>query len=260
LLKLFLVGALIGVLAFTPVFAKEDEEEAENEAGEAHGHEEEYEEDEFEEEVEESAVLEPHKDVVTNKLFVNYPDAKFPSGAKVHTLISIANRGKNEFNVTHIRGYLMAPDFSQYVENYTAVEVNRELNSMEEITVAYDFTPNENFEARSFGFTLLAYYEDQEIEYLAAIYNTSVDIVEPDDFTDPSTFYGYAIVVGSIAAVFVLGRRFSSPRRGKKTIETGTQGGGLTDRDREFIPPELLAAQGNTSGSESSKKKPSRRR
>merc|ERR1711991_983129 len=87
-----------------------------------------------------------HPGVDTTVLFQTHPDKQLPPGERIDLLVGFQNHAETEF----------------YVENYTVFEYGVGVGPAEEATLTYVFWPNENFDPREFGLTVMVYYSDIE--------------------------------------------------------------------------------------------------
>jgi translocon-associated protein subunit alpha len=200
---------------------------------------------------------EPHEDVETSYLFPSHTNKEFPSGERIDLLFGFTNNADIEFNVTGVAGFLVAPqDFSYFIENYTAMAIGRIVGAGEQHTFQYAFQPNENFDPREFGFTAIVEYVDAQGQvFRSPIYNGTVSLVEPHDFTDSTTFFTYcAIAAVAGLAAFVVYRLFYSGKKSKRSsrpapIERGT------GSDKQMTEQEMEYLQGIIPGTGKKEKK-----
>jgi translocon-associated protein subunit alpha len=190
---------------------------------------------------EEEPAATPHPAVSISHVFPVNLGRRFPAGEKVELLFGFENNAEADFNVTSISAHLVVPqDYFYYVENYTSFNYNTIVSAGETQTFEYAFIPDETFDPREFGFTALINYVDAEgREFQSAIYNGTVDIVEPSDFTDTTTFFTYvAVSLVAALAAFIAYRLSTGTKKSKSVrrapIETGTSKT-LTSQELEYL-------------------------
>ncbi len=67
-------------------------------------------------------------------------------------------------------------------------EFNKVIEAEREATFDYLFTPSETFSSRQFGLTINLRYRDLEgKQYVNAVFNDTINVVEPDEGLDGET-------------------------------------------------------------------------
>lgn len=218
-----------------------------------------------EEEEDDEKALKPSPDADTFILFTKPTGNDFPAGAMVKFLVGFTNKGEKDFVVDTMDASFRYPqDFSFYIQNFTTVRYEKNVEAGKEATFEYAFTPSETFNARPFGLTINLNYKDNEGNlFQDAVFNETVNIIEPDEGLDGETFFLY-IFMAAIVVLLLVGaqqlvatygkKRLSKPR---KPIEMGTQNKG--DVDYDWLPKETLN-EINKSPRRSPKQSPGRRR
>lgn len=191
--------------------------------------------------------------VKTNILFVQPETSDLPAGKLVKLLVSFQNNGTSSFVVDSIDGSFRYPqDFSYYIQNFSLFEFNKVIEADREATFDYLFTPSETFSSRQFGLTINLRYRDLEgKQYVNAIFNDTVNVVEPDEGLDGETFFLYIFLVALLMLIVFGLYQFMSVfrKKGRSTtrsnassavkIPNGGSGSG-DDVDYEWIPKEHL--------------------
>jgi translocon-associated protein subunit alpha len=217
-----------------------------------------------EEEEEEEKPLKPSPDGDTVILFTRPAiGTDFPAGALVKFLVGFTNKGDKEFLVETMEASFRYPqDYSFYIQNFTTVRYERVVEPSRQATFEYAFTPSETFNARPFGLTINLNYKDAEGNlFQDAVFNETINIVEPDEGLDGETFFLY-VFLAAVAVLLLVGAQqllatFGKKRLSKpKPIEMGTQS--KTDVDFDWLPKETLTI--NKSPRRSPKQSPGRRR
>jgi len=189
---------------------------------------------------------------------------ELPSGKNVRLLVGFTNKGDGEFVVESMEASFRYPqDYSFFLQNFTAVALNRVVEPKRQATFEYGFIPNEAFSGRPFGLTVNVNYKDDKGNmFQSAVYNETIQVVEPDEGLDGETFFlyvflaalGILLLVGAQQLASSFGRkRLSKPRQ---VIEMGTQN---ADIDYDWIPKETIKEM-NRSPRRSPKQSPRQRR
>uniref|UniRef100_T1H7E8 Translocon-associated protein subunit alpha n=1 Tax=Megaselia scalaris TaxID=36166 RepID=T1H7E8_MEGSC len=148
-----------------------------------------------------------------------------------------------------------------FVQNFSAVTYNREVQPGVEATVSYQFLPSEQFAGRPFGLNIALNYKDFKGQhYVEHVFNETVFITEIDEGLDGETFFLYVLMAGVVVLLLVLGQQYLVGNKGKrprsttqKKIELGTTDKGNVDYD--WLPEETLRALKPPKGSKSPKAK-----
>jgi len=222
-------------------------------------------EDKGEEEEEGEAPLKPSPNADTSILFTKpISTVDLPAGGLVKFLVGFTNKGDKDFVVETMDASFRYPqDYSFYIQNVTTLRFDRTFEPKRQATFEYTLTPSETFNARPFGLTINLNYKDSEGNlFQDAVFNETVNIVEPDEGLDGETFFMY-VFLAAIAVLLLVGaqqllatlgkKRLSKP---KAPIEMGTQ---KSDIDYDWIPKEALLSM-NKSPRRSPKTSPRERR
>jgi len=205
--KSLLIFALLSLAMFSPIVraVEDDIEELDDEPIDETLNEENVDEQtaaetEADEETMEESTGSPY--AKTHILFVKPESAELQAGRLVKVLVGFHNNGTQEFLVQSLEASFRYPqDFSYHIQNFSAYEVNKLIDPEHEATFEYLFTPSETFASRQFGLTInLRYRNADGAEYLNAVFNETVSIVEPDEGLDGETFFLYIF----LAAIVVL--------------------------------------------------------
>jgi len=167
-------------------------------------------------------------DISTSYVFPFSPDEDFPVGEIAEVLVGFANNGKQTYNVTSIRAFLVAPtDFNYYVQNFTAIEYGSLVQAGSSATFAYYFRPNP-LEPITFGLTVaVAYQAEDGRKFQTAFFNKTIDVTEASSVFDPQTFFTYTMIIGILGLLgfFIYQTATSGKRRSflAQKIEYGTK-------------------------------------
>lgn len=171
---------------------------------------------------------------------------ELPAGKDVHFLVGFANRGSKDFIVEAMDASFRYPlDFTFHIQNFSAIPYNRVVKPKQEITLYYAFYTSETYSSRPFGLVVNLYYKDIEgRQYLDAVFNETVTIVEIEESLDGETFFLYVLLAACAVLVVVAVQQFVVSFTKKKIssghkIETGTQNH-QNDVDYDWVPKETL--------------------
>lgn len=215
--------------------------------------------------------LKPSPDADTHILFIR-PSATtdFPAGYMVKFLVGFSNKGSQDFIVESMDAAFRYPqDYSFYIQNFTAYRYYRTVEPNREATFEYAFTPSESFSARSFGLTVNLNYHDAEGNlFQDAVFNTTINVTEPDEGLDGETFFLYVflfavvilLAVGAHQLLTNFGKKrlMKSKPSNQPTVEMGTQNN-RTDVDYDWLPKETLMEMNKPAATRSPKTKTSPR-
>lgn len=204
--KSLLIFALLGLVVFSPnIRAEDDIDETDDEIDESLNQENADKQTAAETEADEESPEEkptgsPYAKM--NILFVKPESFDLPAGRLVKVLVGFHNTGEQDFLVKSLEASFRYPqDFSYHIQNFTAYEINKAVVPEEESTFEYQFVPSETFASRQFGLTInLRYRNADGKEFHNAVYNETVNIVEPEEGLDGETFFVYIF----LAAILVL--------------------------------------------------------
>jgi len=200
--------------------------------------------------------------VKTSALFI-IPESTtdFPAGKLVRLLISFKNNASNAFLVEAIDGAFKYPqDFTYYIQNFTAYHYNKVIEADREATFEYMFIPSETFASRQFGLTINLRYRNfiNGKSFVNEVFNSTVNIVEPNEGFDTETFFLYVFLGGLLTLSIIAGNhlfiRKKGTRSGKsspkaKNGNTTNGSASSTDIDFEWIPKEHLKSRSSPSPS-----------
>jgi len=197
----------------------------------------------------EAILLKPSLDADTHFLFTKPQGMglELPAGKDVHFLVGFTNKGSKDFYVDSMdASFRYAQDFSFHLQNFTAIAYNRVVKPQQETTFAYSFFVSEAYSTRPYGFTVSLYYKDADgNQYMNAVFNETVSIIELDEGLDGETFFLYIFLAACVVLLIVAGHQFTISLRRKAftlskstKIETGTSN--PNDVDYDWLPQETL--------------------
>ncbi|XP_015790503.1 translocon-associated protein subunit alpha [Tetranychus urticae] len=202
------------------------------------------------EDEDDSLSLKPSPDVDTYFMFTK-PAGKgleLPANSDAHFLVGFANRGQKDFIVESMgASFRYAMDFNFHIQNFSAIPYNKVIKPNEETTLAYSFFISEAYSTRPYGFTVELHYKDKDgNQFMNAVFNETVSIVEVDEGLDGETIFLYIFLI-ALVGLLAFGaqqlffsmskKRISAP---KAKVEVGTVS--TTDVDYDWLPPETLSA------------------
>ncbi|KAK3794703.1 hypothetical protein RRG08_014768 [Elysia crispata] len=199
-----------------------------------------------EEEEEEVPTLKPSPDADTFILFTKPSNPlELPAGKQVRILVGFTNKGNVDFTVESMEASFRYPqDYTFFLQNFTAMAFNSVIEPQKQGTFEYGFIPNEAFSSRPFGLSVILNYKDVEgAVFQSAVFNETIQVVEPDEGLDGETFFLYvflaAIIVLLLVGVQQLVSNFGRKRltKPRQPVEMGTQN---SDVDYDWLPKETL--------------------
>jgi len=187
--------------------------------------------------------------VRTKVLFIQPETSELQAGRLVKLLVGFHNNGTTPFLVDGIDGSFRYPqDFSYFIQNFTAFEYRKVVESDREATFEYLFTPSETFASRQFGLTInLRYRNTDGKPFINTVFNETVNIVEPDEGLDGETFLLYVFLAAILVLLAIAAQQFfnvfrkksRSSKSASKNVSNGTTTS-TGDIDLEWIPKEHL--------------------
>lgn len=172
------------------------------------------------------------------------PGMELPAGKLVEFLVGFTNKGSDDFLVEAIDASFRYPqDFNYVIQNFSAIAYLKTVKPLQQATVAYSFVINDAFAARPFGLQInLAYKDKSGRQFVSAVYNETVNIVELDEGLDGETFFLYVFLAALVVLILVVGQQFLSgfgrKKRGRPVVERGTASDGGVDYD--WLPESAL--------------------
>lgn len=168
-----------------------------------------------------------------------------PAGKLVEFLVGFSNNGDKDFVLDAIDASFRYPmDFTYAVQNFTAVPYNRAVKPHQEATVMYSFFPAEAFAGRPLGLTInLAYHDANGEQFIEAVFNQTVNIVEVDEGLDGETFFLYIFLAAFAVLLLLAGHHFLSSfgrRRGGKRSDNNVGSKASDKVDFDWIPKDHL--------------------
>jgi len=217
------------------------------------------------EEEEEAETLKPSPDADTFILYTKPSNPlELPAGKQVRILVGFTNKGKTDFLVENMEASFRYPqDYSFFLQNFTTVAFGSIVQPKRQATFEYGFVPNEAFSSRPFGLTVTINYKDSEGKvFQSAVFNETIQVVEPDEGLDGETFFLYVFLAAIIILLLVGAQQvfasFGKKRisKARQPVEMGTQN---SDVDYDWLPKETLQNL-NKSPKRSPKQSPRQRR
>ncbi|VDP09650.1 unnamed protein product [Soboliphyme baturini] len=190
----------------------------------------------------------PSPDADCYLLFTNpVKNLEFPATEVIRFLVGFWNKGSDHFTVDSMEASFRYPmDFSFYIQNYTPVAFNRDVNPNTEATFDYSFMTSDTFAGRPFGFVVnLNYRNSNGTNFVSTVFNQTITVIEDETGINPETIFLYVVFVClGILMLLLLQQLISNFRRKHAVtkrstpIEMGTSN--MTDVDFEWIPKEIL--------------------
>jgi len=167
------------------------------------------------------------------------------AGKVVEFLVGFTNKGNQGFMLETLDASFRYPmDYSFHIQNFSALAYNRLVKPKEQATLSYSFFTDESFAGRPFGLVVSLGYKDIEgKQFIDAVYNETINIVEIEEGLDGETFFLYIFLAALFVLLLVLGQHLLTTYGGRKParkapIERGTSQS--DDVDFEWIPKDTL--------------------
>lgn len=134
-------------------------------------------------------------------------------GEAIKAVIGFGNRGRMPYHVWGVMGSInMEERFGIYIQNFTYGMVNKTVESGEELSFSYTFTPNERLDVRRFQLAVSVFYEARGSSgnairgHSTTFFNNTIETKAGEQTMSNSMFMILtAVVVGAgIGGVFVL--------------------------------------------------------
>ncbi|GIX93750.1 translocon-associated protein subunit alpha [Caerostris darwini] len=193
-------------------------------------------------------VLKASPDADTTFLFTQPTGlgAQLPAGKDVHFLVGFHNKGNKDFTVEAMDASFRYPlDFTFHIQNFSSIPYNRVVKPKQDISLYYAFYTSETYSSRPFGLVVNLFYKDADgRQFVDAVYNDTVTIIEIDESLDGETFFLYVLLAAGLVLILVVSQQFLINFTKKKIssgqkIETGTQNHQF-DVDYDWLPKETL--------------------
>jgi len=152
----------------------------------------------------------------TRLLFVQPKTSDLPAGRPAKILIGFQNSGNSAFVVQQLDGSFRYPqDFSYSIQNFTSAQFNKQIEAGQEATFEYNFIPSETFSSRQFGFTLLMRYKNTDGKmFMNSVFNSTINVVEPDEGLDGETFLLYIFLAALVVLIGIGAQQFAATKFG----------------------------------------------
>lgn len=202
---------------------------------------------EKEEDDDENEPLKASPEANTYLLFTEPADLSFKAGRMVKLLMGFSNNGEKDFVVESMEASFRYPqDYNFFIQNFTGARYNRLVEPSRQATFEYGFTPSDTFSSRPFGLTINVNYKDAEgKQFQDAVFNETINIVEPDDGFDGETFFLYVFLAAAVVLLVVGAQQLLAsfgkkhlPKKSKPVVELGTQN--KNDVDYDWLPKETI--------------------
>lgn len=201
------------------------------------------------EEEESSERLKAHPDAVTSILFVKpLAQSDIPAGREATVVVGLSNEGDRNFVVNTLEASIRySQDFSYHIQNFTTYNLEMPVDGGKEASFEYRFTPSESLSSRPFGLVISVNYKDEDGNaYTDAVFNSTVNISEPDEGVDGEMVFMYIFlvvivvmaVVGATQLLSSIKKKHMGSGKAKQVMEMGTQN--KADVDYDWLPDETL--------------------
>jgi translocon-associated protein subunit alpha len=185
-------------------------------------------EDEDAEEEELALVASPNAH--TRVLFPDYPTKKIPVGKEVTLLVGFSNSGDKTFNITAIGAHLHSPfDFTYYIQNFTAYEIEGTVGPGEQLALEYTFKPDPSLEPLEFHLSGWILYNDSDNNMFRSTFvNGTIELIEAQSDFDIRGVFTWFLAVAALGLIVYVGFNvFATPEQKKSVAK---RAGAATDR------------------------------
>lgn len=166
----------------------------------------------------------PHPSIAARLLFTDPPGLgivprsssivplEVPVGRPVRVLVAFKHTGTGgekpvkEFTLDGVAGALRYPsDYSYYIQNFTALRLDRVVEAEREATISYAFMPALQLSSRPYGLTIRVFYHDTEGQtYVQTVMNETVQLIEWESpntnrWVDTEAIFMYLVVLCVLA-------------------------------------------------------------
>lgn len=150
-------------------------------------------------------------------------------GDPVETVVAFSNQGRTPYHVWGVIGSLNRDTkFSVYVQNFSYTVVNKTINSGEELSFKYEFTPNERLDIRPFQLAITTFYEARSSNgnsirgHSSTFYNSTV-LTQPSPNTMSNGVFLLFCLFGITGAVgmWYVWKKVQAVQQ-KEVVEMGT--------------------------------------
>jgi translocon-associated protein subunit alpha len=185
-------------------------------------------EDEDAEEEELALVASPNAH--TRVLFPDFPTKKIPVGKEVTVLVGFSNSGDKTFNITGIGAHLHSPyDFTYYIQNFTAYEVEGTVGPGEQLSLEYTFKPDPSLEPLEFHLSGWVIYNDSDNTMFRSVFvNGTIELIEAQSDFDIRGVFTWFLAVAALGLIVYVGFNvFATPEQKKSVAK---RAGGSSER------------------------------
>lgn len=160
----------------------------------------------------------------TRILFVQPETTDLQAGRLAKILIGFQNNGTNLFIVDRVDASFRYPqDFSFSIQNFTSKIYSKPVQSGQEATFEYLFTPSETFSSRQFGLSIIMHYRNNEGKpFINSVFNSTINVVEPDEGLDGETFLLYIFLTAIVVLLGIGAHQLVGTWRKKSSRSSGT--------------------------------------
>jgi len=197
-------------------------------------------------------VLRAASDIVTTVYFPEFPDKKFQIGGDVTVLVGIANKGKEDYNMSYIGASLHNPfDLAYHIQNFTWRVADGTVEAGTEQTFEYSFRPDQRLEPLTFWLTAFIGYNntDTGVPYQSYFHNSTIELVEkPSDMNARRVFtYFLALAAAGLVGYFAFNSLSPKSSSSSSGAERGTRDDGRSSSAAASWVPAKVYAQAASS-------------
>jgi len=133
--------------------------------------------------------------------------SELPAGRPVEFAIGIKNSGDSDFIIDGVDASFRYPmDYNYHIQNFSAAMYGISVKPNQEASVMYSFVPADVFAGRPLGLTInLGYHDADGQDFIEAVFNSTVNIMEVDEGFDLETLFMYLFLLGLLGLCGFLG-------------------------------------------------------
>jgi len=148
----------------------------------------------------------------------------------VTVLVGFSNSGDKAFNLTAIGAHLHSPfDFSYYIQNFTAYEVDGVVEPGAQVSLEYTFKPDPSLEPLEFHLSGWILYNDSDNNMFRSTFvNGTIELVEAQSDFDIRGVFTWFLAVAALGLIVYIGFNvFATPEQKKSVAK---RAGAAVDR------------------------------
>jgi len=133
--------------------------------------------------------------------------SELPAGKAVEFVIGVSNSGDHDYIIDGADASFRYPmDYNYHIQNFSTALYGVTVKPKQEASVLYSFVPADVFAGRPLGLMInLAYRDADGQNFIEAVFNSTVNIMEVDEGFDGETFFMYIFLLAFLGVVGFFG-------------------------------------------------------